>query len=110
MHRLVAPIGVALLMAFFTQPLYTTAEGGRDLILMWLLIGIPFGVQKVCLWLRPEGCSIATAAGMVAVSLLIGGIIGIFVFSSRIIGGFAYLAVAIGRAVFRRKGARLWHK
>ena len=45
--RLAVPIIIALLTAFFCQPLYLATDGSCDYVLMWILIGIPFGIQKM---------------------------------------------------------------
>ena len=65
---------IALLTAFFCQPLYLATDGSCDYVLMWILIGIPFGIQKMFIWLVPSKCSIANAAGIIVINILIGGI------------------------------------
>ena len=58
--RLAVPIIIALLTAFFCQPLYLATDGSCDYVLMWILIGIPFGIQKMFIWLVPSKCSFPT--------------------------------------------------
>ena len=53
-HQLLIPVAVALFMAFICQPLYL-ADGTCDYTLLWLLIGIPFGIRKMVLWILPGG-------------------------------------------------------
>ena len=38
---------IAKATAFFCQPLYLATDGSCDYVLMWILIGIPFGIQKM---------------------------------------------------------------
>ena len=93
---------VAGLIAFFTQPIYT-AGGDISYPLMMLFIGIPFGVRRMFLWLIPtRSSSIGTAAGIVVLNLLVGGLIGFFVFALTILLGVASLIAAATSAVFRK--------
>ena len=101
-RRLAIPITIALLTAFFCRPLYQTGTGGCDYALMWILIGIPFGIQKMFIWLIPSKCSISSAAGIITISILVGGMIGIFVFAFRIASGLFYLTTAVIKTVFKR--------
>lgn len=100
--RLAVPIIIALLTAFFCQPLYLATDGSCDYVLMWILIGIPFGIQKMFIWLVPSKCSIANATGIIVINILIGSMIGIFVFAFRIASGMLYMIAAIVKTVFRR--------
>lgn len=93
--RLAVPIIIALLTAFFCQPLYLATDGSCDYVLMWILIGIPFGIQKMFIWLVPSKCSIANATGIIVINILIGGMIGIFVFAFRIASGMLYMIAAM---------------
>lgn len=56
--RLTALIAVAAVTAFICQPIYM-AGGECDFWLLALLIGIPFGIQKITLWFVPFGYGIA---------------------------------------------------
>lgn len=84
---------VAALITFFLQPVYM-AGGTCDWRLLLLFIGIPFGVRRMFLWIVPLGCSIGTAAGIVVLDILVGGLIGIFVFAWIIVKGIVSLVSA----------------
>lgn len=94
LKRLGVPIAIASLTAFFCQPIYM-AGGKCDYLLMGLLVGIPFGIQKMMLWIVPHGYGIAGTTAMLAFNILIGGLIGIFVFAYRIVTGILSLTTMV---------------
>jgi len=69
------PLAIALCLAAFFKPIYMT-DGICDFLLMWLLIGCPFGIRRMSLWLVPRGFGIAGTVGVLAVNLIVGGLIG----------------------------------
>lgn len=99
--KLVAPVAIAAVTAFLCQPLYT-AGGKCDYCILALLIGIPFGIQKMTLWFVPFGYGIAGTVAMFAFDILIGGLIGIFVFAYRIISGILLLTTTVIRLLIRK--------
>ena len=99
--KLIAPVAIAAMTAFLCQPLYM-AGGKCDYCLLALLIGIPFGIQKMTLWFVPFGYGIAGTVAMFAFDILIGGLIGIFVFAYRIISGILLLTTAVIRLPIRK--------
>ena len=52
------------------------ANGETNLFLLWILVGFPFGVGKMILWLIPKNCGIAGTVGMFAMGCLISGLVG----------------------------------
>lgn len=73
------------------------ADGKCDYGLLTLLIGIPFGIQKMVAWFVPRGYGIGGTVAMFAFDILVGGLIGFFVFLYRIIrGGIELIAAVIG--------------
>lgn len=94
--QLAVPMAVAAVTAFICQPIYMA---GRecDYWLLALLIGIPFGIQKMTIWFVPLGYGIAGTVAMFAFDVLIGGLIGFFVFVYQIASGvLALTATVIG--------------
>ena len=73
--KAVLPVGTILLLAVIFRP-FCMVQGKLDWRLLILLMGIPVGVHKMCLWLVPSGMGISGTVGMVAFNLLIGGVIG----------------------------------
>ena len=56
------PLLIALCLATFFKPIYM-ADGVCDYFLMWLCIGFPFGLRRMCLWLVPFGYGISGTVG-----------------------------------------------
>ena len=52
------------------------ADGVCDYFLMWICVGLPFGIRRMCLWLVPSGYGISGSVGIFALNLIIGGLIG----------------------------------
>ena len=73
--KVIMPVGMILLLAVIFRP-FCMIQEKLDWRLLVLLMGIPFGVHKMCLWLVPSGMGISGTVGMVAFNLLIGGVIG----------------------------------
>lgn len=69
------PLAIAFCLAAFFKPIYMT-DGICDFFLMWLLIGCPFGIRRMSLWLVPRGFGIAGTVGVLAVNIIVGGLIG----------------------------------
>lgn len=101
LSKLIVPVAIATVTAFLCQPLYM-AGGKCDYCLLALLIGIPFGIQKMTLWFVPFGYGIAGTVAMFAFDILIGGLIGFFVFAYRIISGILLLTTAVIRLLIRK--------
>ena len=59
-------------------------NGMIDLPLAWILIGIPFGIRQVGLWLLPKHHDLSGTLGVFALSILLGGAIGGFVLVYRV--------------------------
>ena len=97
--RLASTLAVAGLVAFIFQPLYTSG-GTCDYLFLALLIGIPFGIQKMFLWFFPCGYGIAGTVGMFAFDIMLGGLIGCFVFCFRILSSLFYLLISV-KELFR---------
>lgn len=80
--KTILPVGAMLLLAILFRPL-CMENGILDWRLLMLLMGIPFGVHKMCLWLVPSGMGISGTIGLLAFNLLIGGIVGSMVMAWR---------------------------
>ena len=69
------PIALAFCLASFLKPIYMP-DGVCDYFLMWICVGLPFGIRRMCLWLVPSGYGISGSVGIFALNLIIGGLIG----------------------------------
>ena len=82
----VLPLVIAAAFALLFKAVYTSSEG-INYLLMWICIGIPFGVHRMCLWLVPTKFDLAGTIGVVAVNIIVGGIIGGFALVFQVLKG-----------------------
>ena len=59
----------------------------RTVLLMWICIGVPYGIRRMFLWLVPHKYDLAGTVGVVALDVVLGGIIGGFALIFQILGG-----------------------
>jgi len=52
---------------------------GFDFFLYWIIVGCPFGIRKMFVWLIPRNFGLAGSMGVLALNCIIGGLIGGFV-------------------------------
>ena len=71
-------------------------NGVCDYRKLWIVSGIPFGVQKMYFWMIPKGFDIGGTVGMFAFNLLVGGLIGSMVLTWRLLMAGKYLLKSIG--------------
>lgn len=69
------PIGLAFCLAAFLKLIYMP-DGVCDYFLMWICVGLPFGLRWMRLWLVPSGYGISGSVGVFALNLIVGGLIG----------------------------------
>lgn len=88
------PLLVAAVFALLFRSLYEQ-NGVVDLPLAWILIGIPFGIRQVGLWLLPKHRDLSGTLGVFALSILLGGVIGGFVLAHRVGSGLVRTMVGM---------------
>ena len=76
--KVIWPVMAVLFLTVVLRPL-CMAEGGIDYWKLLFLMGIPFGVQKMFVWLIPSCYGIGETVGMYALNLLVSGVIGSFI-------------------------------
>jgi len=90
MTKVIFPVAaVALLLCMFLP--VCRAGGEVDYFLLWILVGCPFGIRKMFLWLVPGGFGIAGTVGVVALNFIVGGLIGGVVAVYRLVYAAFYL-------------------
>ena len=70
LKEVVLPIALAFCLALFLKPIYMP-DGVCDYFLMWICVGLPFGIRRMCLWLVPSGYGISGSVGIFALNLII---------------------------------------
>lgn len=76
--KILIPILAISFMVLFCYPVCNKPEG-FDYFLFWILVGFPFGIRRMCLWLIPRNYGIAGSLGVMALNCIVGGAIGGFV-------------------------------
>ncbi len=82
----VLPVSIALVAALLFKAVYMRPEG-INYLLMWICIGIPFGIHRMCLWLVPTKFDLAGTVGIIFLNVLVGGIIGGFALVYQVLKG-----------------------
>ena len=79
------PVAIAgLLYCIFKSACIRNGE--LDLLWLWILCGLPFGIHRMCVWIVPGGSSLGGGAALFALNFIIGGLIGGFVLVWRLLG------------------------
>lgn len=58
---------------------------GFDYFLYWILVGCPYGIRKMCMFLVPKNFGIAGSMGILVLNCIVGGLIGGIIVLVRII-------------------------
>ncbi len=79
---------------FLTMLFYPVCveNGVCDFWKLWVLIGVPFGIHRMCFWVIPKGFDLGGTVGMFVFNLLVGGVIGGFVLVWRLVIAVCCLA------------------
>ena len=76
--KAVLPVAIAgLLYCIFKSACIRNGE--LDLLWLWILCGLPFGIHRMCVWIVPGGGSLGGGAALFVLNFVIGGLIGGFV-------------------------------
>lgn len=78
MKKSILPMAFLVFWLFIMKSLYMV-NGQPDFWRMWLLVGFPFGIRKMCLWLIPSRYDLGAAIGIMVLNILIGCLIGGFI-------------------------------
>ena len=68
---------------------------GFDYFLYWILVGCPYGIRKMCMFLVPKNFGIAGSMGILALNCIVGGLIGGIIVFVRIIVIFTQIIKVI---------------
>ena len=80
--KAVLPVAIAgLLYCIFKSACIRNGE--LDLLWLWILCGLPFGIHRMYVWIVPGGSSLGGGAALFALNFIIGGLIGGFVLVGR---------------------------
>lgn len=94
LFNIVIPLAVMALWMITCYPVCNKAEG-FDYFLYWIMVGCPYGIRKMCMFLIPRNFGVAGSMGVLALNCIVGGLIGGFVLIIRVIKIFAEMLSVI---------------
>lgn len=106
LRKIIVPVGTAMFLTALFYPL-CVENGVCDYLKLWILIGIPFGVHRMFVWVIPKGFDIGGTVGVLVMNLLIGGVIGGIILIWRLALAIFYLAQCVGTWILRLTGKRI---
>ena len=74
----IIPIMTFLLLLYVFKTVYIV-NGVVDWFRLWMIVGIPFGFCRICIWILPRGYDLGATVGIMALGIIISGIIGGFI-------------------------------
>ena len=83
----------------FQEGSFARRHGELDLLWLWILCGLPFGIHRMCVWIVPGGSSLGGGAALFALNFIIGGLIGGFVLVWRLLVAAWYVPLTIYRLI-----------
>ena len=75
LFKIIIPAFLIAVWMITCYPVCNKAEG-FDLFLYWIMVGCPFGIHRMCVWLVPRNFGISGSIGVFALNCIIGGLIG----------------------------------
>ncbi len=75
LFKITVPIGLLVVWMITCYPVCNKVEG-FDYFLYWIMVGCPYGIRKMCMFLIPKNFGIAGSMGVFALNCIIGGLIG----------------------------------
>jgi len=76
--KYVVPVVMAIILLMLFNPVYCN-EQGLNYLLIWILIGLPFGISTMRFWMVPHKMDLSGSLGVMAFDVIIAGLIGGFV-------------------------------
>ena len=84
LKKVLLPMCGAGLLAYILYP-FCTEDGGTNWLLLIWLMGIPFGISHMCLYVVPRNHPFTDSVGILFGNVLVGGVIGIFILAWQIL-------------------------
>ena len=73
--KYVVPVVMAIILLMLFNPVYCS-EQGINYFLVWILIGLPFGLSKMSFWIVSHKMDLSGSLGVMFFELIIAGMIG----------------------------------
>ena len=87
LFKIIVPTLILGLWILTCYPVCKKADG-FDYFLFWIMVGFPYGIRKMCMFLIPKNFGIAGNIGVLAFNGIIGGMIGGIIVIARMIAVF----------------------
>ena len=84
LFRIIIPMMILAVWMIICYPVCAKADG-FDHFLYWIMVGCPYGIRKMSMFLVPKNFGIAGSIGILALDCIIGGLIGGMIVIIRII-------------------------
>ena len=84
LFKIIVPVLILVLWILMCYPV-CQQENGFDYFLFWIMVGFPYGIRKMCMFLIPKNFGIAGSIGVLAFNGVIGGLIGGIIVIARMI-------------------------
>ena len=97
--RVIVPVVAAIFLAALFYPL-CVENSVCDYLKLWVLMGIPFGVHRMFVWVIPKGFDLGGTVGILVINLLIGGVIGGMILAWRLVMAAVYLVRYVCMGIF----------
>ncbi len=85
LFNVMIPTALITLWMITCYPVCNQPEG-FDFFLYWILVGCPFGIRKMFVFLVPRNFGIAGSMGVLALNCIVGGLIGGIVLIVKVVG------------------------
>lgn len=85
LFKVMIPTALIALWMITCYPICNKVEG-FDFFLYWILVGCPFGIRKMCVFLVPRNFGIAGSMGVLALNCIVGGLIGGIILVTKVVG------------------------
>ena len=86
-------------MIFVTEVLLWTVIFYPFCVELWILVGIPFGIRKMQIWIVPRNRDVGSTIAMLVFQMLIGGIIGGVVLVWKLFLLFVFMGLQLYKAI-----------
>lgn len=90
--KVIAPVLVITIL-FAVLRTFCIQDGKCNYFLLLLLMGIPFGIGKMCVWMVPRDFDLGGTLAVWTMNFLIGGLIGSVVLLAMVGQAIIYLSV-----------------
>ena len=98
LKKVFLPLCGAALLAYILYPFCTEGGDTNWLLFIWLM-GVPFGISHMCMYVVPRSHPFTDSVGILFGNVLVGGVIGIFILAWKVLRAVFYLFCMIIQAI-----------